>query len=149
MKLSSLILLFFALVVSANSQTLGSPFYKPGDTVRFTVVLDHPAKLEAAAIRIDCIDCKPGEQRGFGTTHWASQYQPVNSNNKEYEISGAIPDSVQSGRYRVALITLKVDGISAQYWFNTDFKSEVIVEIKNPKQTPLPGISDVRTSTQK
>ncbi len=106
-------------------------------------------KLTGGYVRFERLGAEVlAEKRGFLPKFDLRQRTP-NQNDTEYEFSDTIPDNTADGSYRVNMISASVENISTAYNFGSDFKTEVKIEVKNPKKTPFAGIENIQVAPVK
>jgi hypothetical protein len=136
------ILAVFCLIPLGAQEISTAAVYHPGDPIHISVILKTPASIASATFTFSLVgEIEKGQETltsGFSGNNFKSLSET------KFEVSGAIPEHIAGGNYKLTAIAIAIDGVS-KYYSNQkgDFK-ELTITVVNPEHPAFPKIDDVK-----
>jgi len=133
----------FAPVVSAQNMNIAESPKKPGDTLRYTIILDGPVKgtVLSLAVGFDLKTDPKSEQKGLNRNFGLRKFRKVS--DTQYEVEGTIPEVI-SGVYLLIFVQIQTqEGGVRTYNYPDDLKQEIRIKIETSEKDIFPNIKSI------
>jgi hypothetical protein len=113
----------------------------PGDPVRVLVGFK-TAITPKVMVRFQLVVPLQTDQMGFSSLLDLRELKGISE--KDYEVSGKVPDLLASGQYRLTQIYVTIGELTRTYDAGTDFHDNVTLDVANEQHSSFPDIDKVK-----
>jgi hypothetical protein len=114
----------------------------PGDPIRVLVGFKTPITPKQVMARFQLVVPLQTNQAGFSSLLDLREQKAISE--KDYEVSGKVPDLLASGQYRLTQVYVTIGDLTRSYNAGIDFHDNVTLEVANEQHSSFPDIDKVK-----